>query len=135
MTEERINLPEFLGMLAACWLVTLAVIVAKIAKRLGEDPIEPIDPVQRVGWQVRRKWLLIVELASTPALALGAVILTHWAGRNLLVGMASAYVAAALGLPLLTHGIMTLVGKRVGLEFTPVDPAAPPAPPRPETEA
>lgn len=123
MTDDKYSIRDFAVYFGLCWIVSVAVIGQKLVRRLGRDPVAPIDPHALAIWKARRAWLIAAEISTTFTLALAAVLLARISGWDIRVAMAASYVAASVGLPFLVHAMMALIGQRLGVEIRPVKDA------------
>lgn len=107
---------EFVEYFAICWLATTSVLVARVARRLSTDPVEPLDLEALRVWRARRRWLIAAELAALPALTMVAVLCTYWSGPDYLIALSAGLIAGALGFPFLVHAVETLVRRKISID-------------------
>lgn len=121
MGDDKFSLRDFAIYFGLCWIVSVAVIGQKLVRRLGRDPVAPLDPHALAIWRARRSWLIAAEITTTVTLALAAVLLAKVSGWDVWIAMMASYAAASVGLPFLVHAMMALIGQRLGVEIRPVE--------------
>lgn len=110
---ERFDWLHFRDHMALSFIGGCLWMVARIARKLGADPVPPLDPEARRAWDIRRRWFVVVEVAAAPALLSLAALISMWSGWSPAVTFMSGMAAAGVGFPFAVSVMRDFVRRRV----------------------
>lgn len=111
---ERFDWAAFLEYYRVSALGAAIILLARVSHVLGRNPVPPEEIKAFEAWRRRRRWFLIMEAASFPALSgLGAAA-TMASGGSPYVAMFSGMIAGGVGFPFAMSAMRDFVRRRVG---------------------
>ena len=110
---ERFDWAAFLEYYRVSALGAAIILLARVSHVLGRNPVPPTDVKAFEAWRLRRRWFLVMEAASFPALSgLGAAA-TMASGGSPYVAMFSGMIAGGVGFPFAMSAMRDFVRRRI----------------------
>lgn len=111
---ERFDWAAFFEFYIAAAIGAAGFLAARVSLALGKNPVPPKEAKAFEAWRLRRRWFLIMEAASFPALSGLGAALTMASGGSPAVAMVSGMIAGGVGFPFAMSAMRDFVKRRVG---------------------
>ena len=111
---ERFDWAAFVEYYRVSALGAAIILLARVGHVLGKQPVPPTDVKAFEAWRLRRRWFLIMEASSFPALSGLGAMATMASGGSPYVAMFSGMIAGGVGFPFAMSAMRDFVRRRVG---------------------